>query len=204
MCVAALLGLGWLWHMRPTRTKSAQQILKATGVQGGLIVHLGCGDARLTAAFRAKDSYLVHGLDADAAPIAKARQQLQSRGLYGPESVELWSGPGLPYVDNLVNLVVAENLRGIPMDEVLRVLAPNGVAYLKQDGRWSKTVKPRPTELDEWAHDLHEPSNGEKAVCLKRERRVPCGLRNRCRARRRSPHEGQRTKHENRLKKGRL
>ena len=34
----------------------AQQILEATGVQGGLIVHLGCADGRLTAALRASGS----------------------------------------------------------------------------------------------------------------------------------------------------
>ena len=41
----------------------AKQILDATGVKGGLIVHIGCGDGRRLAALRANDSYLVHGLD---------------------------------------------------------------------------------------------------------------------------------------------
>ncbi len=35
----------------------AMRILKATGVKGGLIVHIGCGDGKLTAALRAGDSY---------------------------------------------------------------------------------------------------------------------------------------------------
>ena len=43
---------------------SAQKILESTGVRGGLVVHLGCGDGKLTAALRANDSYLVQGLDA--------------------------------------------------------------------------------------------------------------------------------------------
>lgn len=41
----------------------ARDILDATGVKGGLIVHLGCGDGKLTAALRVNDRYLVHGLD---------------------------------------------------------------------------------------------------------------------------------------------
>ena len=41
---------------------SADDILKASSVRGGLVVHLGCGDGKLTAALRANDSYLVHGL----------------------------------------------------------------------------------------------------------------------------------------------
>ena len=36
--------------------QQAQQILSATGVQGGLVVHLGADDGKLTAALRASDS----------------------------------------------------------------------------------------------------------------------------------------------------
>ncbi len=46
---------------------------------------------------------------------------------------------GQDYVDNLINLVVAEDLDGVSMDEVLRVLVPNGVAYVKKNGDWTKT-----------------------------------------------------------------
>jgi len=42
----------------------AREILAVTGVRGGLIVHLGCGDGRLTAALHADDAYLVQGLAA--------------------------------------------------------------------------------------------------------------------------------------------
>ncbi|NQU19742.1 MAG: hypothetical protein HQ567_00555 [Candidatus Nealsonbacteria bacterium] len=42
---------------------AAGHILNATGVQGGLIVHLGCGDGTLTAALRPSDAYIVHALD---------------------------------------------------------------------------------------------------------------------------------------------
>lgn len=139
----------------------ARQILAPSGVKGGLVVHLGCGDGRLTAALRANDSYLVHGLDADAANVEKARQYIHARGLYGPVSVEQYGDGRLPYNDNLVNLVVAEDLAGekVSMDEVMRVLAPGGVACMLADGRWTKTVKPRPAEIDQWTHYLHDPSN---------------------------------------------
>ncbi|MBN2130078.1 MAG: hypothetical protein JW741_11305 [Sedimentisphaerales bacterium] len=43
---------------------SARQILEATGVRAGLIVHLGCGNGRLTAGLCQSDAYRVHGLDA--------------------------------------------------------------------------------------------------------------------------------------------
>jgi len=134
----------------------AQQILNATGVKGGLVVQIGCGDGQLTAALRANDSYLVHGLDTDAANVEKAREHIRALGLYGKVSVEQFTGNRLPYTDNLVNLVVSEDLHGVSMDEVARVLCPNGVAYIKRNGEWTKVVKPRPKEIDEWTHYLHD------------------------------------------------
>jgi len=129
--------------------------LIASDIKGGLVVHVGCGDGKLTAALRANDAFLVHGLDADAANVAAARKYIQSLGLYGPVSVERWSGGVLPYADNLVNLLVAEKPGLVSMDEVMRVLAPNGVAIIAG----KKTVKPRPKEMDEWTHYLHGPDN---------------------------------------------
>jgi len=132
--------------------EQAQQILDAAGVKGGLIVHIGCGDGKLTAALCANDNLLVHGLDANAKAVEKAREHIRSLGLYGRISVEHWKGPRLPYADNLVNLVVSENLAGIPKAEVMRVLSPGGAAYLKTGRKWTKTVKPRPDRMDEWTH----------------------------------------------------
>ena len=43
----------------------AQGILDATGIKGGIIVHVGCGDARLTTSLRAGDSVMVQGLESD-------------------------------------------------------------------------------------------------------------------------------------------
>jgi len=142
--------------------QQARKILDVTGVKGGLVVHIGCGDGKLTAALRANDSFLVHGLDRDAKNVQTARKYISAHGglgLYGKISVDLWKGNALPYIDNLVNLAVSEDLGGVSMDEVMRVLAPNGVAYIKQDGRWTKTVKKRPTEIDEWTHYLYDASN---------------------------------------------
>jgi outer membrane protein assembly factor BamB len=134
----------------------ARQILDETGVKGGLIVHLGCGDGKRTAALRASDAYLVQGLDADPDNVRAAREFIQSQGLYGPVSAGLLSDEKLPYVDNLVNLVVAEDSANATMEEILRVLCANGVAYLRKDGQWQTTVKPRPGAIDEWTHYLYD------------------------------------------------
>jgi len=134
----------------------AKQILDATDVKGGLIVHLGCGEGELTAALHANDRYLVHGLDTDPDVVAKARKHIQRLGLYGRVSVEILDGTDLPYADNLVNLLVAEDLGKVPMEECLRALAPNGVVYVKSGNKWNKIVKPRPDAIDEWTHHLHD------------------------------------------------
>jgi len=145
------------------RSEDAKEILSATGVRGGLIVHLGCGDGKLTAGLRAGDGCLVHGLDADRANVAKARAHVDSLGLYGDVAIDQWSGPSLPYADSLVNLLIADDLGEVSMEECLRVLAPGGVAYVKRDGRWHKKVKPWPAGIDEWTHYLHGPDNNAVA-----------------------------------------
>jgi len=141
----------------------ARRILEATGVKGGLVAHVGCGDGKLTAALHAGERYLVHGLDTDPRNVAAAREHIRSAGLYGRVSVERWPGKRLPYVDNSVNLVVSENADGVAKDEVMRVLAPNGVAYIQSGGGWTKVVKPRPKEMDQWTHYLHDASNNAVA-----------------------------------------
>ncbi len=88
----------------------AEVIYEVTGVQGGLVVHLGCGDGKLTAALRAGGRYLVHGLDTDVACVAKTRELLHCKGLYGPVSADHFDGRHLPYVRDLVNLLVASDL----------------------------------------------------------------------------------------------
>ena len=169
-----------------------RSVLETSGIQGGLVVHLGCGQGAPTANLRPDDRYLVHGLDRDPANVEAARRYLQSKGLYGPVSVDLLEGRRLPYVDNLVNLVVAEDLGDLPMAEVMRVLAPNGVACVRSvigdrssatgenmarslnalgaevidvgaDGGWVRFRKPRPREIDEWTHYLHDASNNAVA-----------------------------------------
>ena len=141
----------------PTAAERAREVLQASGVKGGLVVHVGCGDGQLTAALCASDSYLVHGLDADEANVARAREHVRKLGLYGKVSVSHLAGKRLPYADNLVNLLVAGPAAGVAADEIQRALAPGGVACVKDPGgEWTKTVKARTGMIDEWTHHLHD------------------------------------------------
>jgi SAM-dependent methyltransferase len=140
----------------------AKKILADTGVSGGLVVHLGCGDGKLTAALRAGPGYRVPGLDGDASRVAAARRHLRSLGVYGPVAVDRLHGKTLPYVDDSVNLVIAEGLT-VTEAEVLRVLAPGGVVYRKKRTEWEKQVKPRPKNHDKWTHYLHDATGNQVA-----------------------------------------
>ena len=141
------------------RGENARDILDSAGIKGGLIVHVGCGDGKLTAALRANDSFIVHGLDTDEKNVEAARKHIQSLGLYGKIAVAQWDGKRLPYIENFANVIVVSDGCRVADDEIMRVLAPNGVALV--GGK--KTVKPRPKEIDEWTHYLHDPSNNAVA-----------------------------------------
>ncbi len=154
---AAILGVA-LTAMLAHAAERGESILSATDVDGGLVVHLGCGDGKLTAELCAGDSFLVYGLDADPKNVDKARQHIRSQGLYGRISVGQLDGKKLPFIDNLVTLVVAEKT-SVPMKEIMRVLHPYGVAYI--DGQ--KIVKPLPDTVDEWTHYLHGADNNAVA-----------------------------------------
>jgi len=141
----------------------ARAALAMSGVKGGLVVHLGCGNGELTVGLRAGEQYLVHGLDADAAAVAKAREQVRAAKLYGPVSIDGFDGVHLPYADNLVNLLVVSEAREVSEAEMLRVLAPKGVLCRREGKGWTKVAKPWPAEIDEWGHYLHGPDNNAVA-----------------------------------------
>ncbi len=142
---------------------TAETILRQAGVSGGMIVHVGCGTGELTAGLGARPGFTVQGLDTDPITVAAARGHIAAQGRYGRVSADVWDGRHLPYADNLVNLLVAESAAAPETDEMLRVLAPGGVAMVRRDGRWTRTVKPRPGEIDAWTHYLHGPGNNAVA-----------------------------------------
>jgi outer membrane protein assembly factor BamB len=127
-----------------------------TGVDGGLVVHVGCGDVQATASLRRSHRFVVEGLDTDASNVAKARRHFDSLGLSGQLTAVQFDGKRLPYAENLVNLLVIEDKAGLSDEEIHRVLAPGGAAWDRADGRWTKNVKPWPSEIDEWSHYLHD------------------------------------------------
>jgi len=132
---------------------------------GGLIVVLGCDDPEFISGLRARDNCVVQALDTDTGKVNKLRAHLVEKGLYGPTSARLLDGEHLPYVDNLVNQFVASGEWQVAKEEIMRVLAPHGVAQAL-DSRLSTLDsfrKPWPVDIDQWTHFLHGPDNNAVA-----------------------------------------
>lgn len=151
-------------HSRADTADDAAAIFADSGLQGGLVVHLGSGDGQLSQALKKSEAFQVQGLERDGAKVSAARQSVLKTDAYGEVSFQRFAGSELPYVDNLVNLIVVDDLGDVTMDEVQRVLVPNGIVLVRAaDGSWEKTVKPRPDNIDEWSHYLHDPSGNSVA-----------------------------------------
>jgi outer membrane protein assembly factor BamB len=148
-------------------------LLRHSGFKGGVVVHLGCGDGKSTAALDGGDAFLVHGLDTEAEQIESAREHLESRGSYGRVSAEVFDGRNLPYGDNVVNLIVVDDRAKVEAAEIVRVLAPGGKVLLAAGSEWlagsglqreqtaagwSMFTKAWPDEVDQWTHYLYDSS----------------------------------------------
>lgn len=169
----------------------------------GFIVHLGCGDGRLTADLCRDSGVVVHGIDEGPSAVERARKHLREAGLYGRASVDCLALERLPYADNLANAVIVEDARLVLgketlAAEIVRVLCPEGVALVGQEGEagvlkarfkalgmgaeeveragrlWLQFRKPRPADMDEWTHSRYA-ANGH-AVSGDRAG-TPVGLR---------------------------
>ncbi len=169
---------------RGAAAEGAEAVLQASGVRGGLLVHVGCGNGHLTAELAAEPAFLVQGLAVDPDQVSRARQHLRQRGLYGRATAVRFDGAHLPYIDGCVNLLVADDPHKVPVEEMVRVLCPGGVALIAasrdldadvatrpgavEAGAWTRIARPWPADIDEWTHYLHAPDNN----AVSRDRRV--------------------------------
>ncbi len=139
-----------------------RELIKQSGVRGGLMAHVGCSDGQGIVAACKSGPFLAHGLDADPKQIEAARATLAQQKVESKGSVQVWKNDFLPYADDVVNLLILET-NNVSQKEVMRVLTPKGKALVKIDGSWTTIDKPWPKEIDEWTHYLHGPDNNAVA-----------------------------------------
>jgi outer membrane protein assembly factor BamB len=140
---------------------AAEYPVTAAGIKGGLVVCVGC-DSEQLAELGAKEGLLVQGLESDSGKVRHLRGDLASRGSQGRVTVREFDGRNLPYVDNLVNLVIVSSDEcRVSRRETERVLAPGGKAlFLDARRATSDTLtKPVPSDVDDWTHYLYDASN---------------------------------------------
>ncbi|MHC4177194.1 MAG: outer membrane protein assembly factor BamB family protein [Planctomycetota bacterium] len=119
----------------PEDSEPGRTLIDDCGIPGGICVVAGSAGADVPLSLARHGRFVVHALFQDGIELQTAREAIRTRGVYGRVSAD-HSPPGkLPYVENLINLLVVERYRksaagGLSLDEINRVLAPLGVAYL--------------------------------------------------------------------------
>jgi outer membrane protein assembly factor BamB len=166
LCLIALLSAGAAPGGEPATP--AAELLKLSGAEAGLCVHVGTTDGKFEAELAKSGRFVVDGLAANAGGVEAARRHLRSEKLYGSVAVRLRPKGGLPYVDDLVNLLVVEDLSGLTLKDALRVAAPGGAVCVRgsspaalssagferpaASGAWTVGFKPAAEDVDEWSH----------------------------------------------------
>ena len=113
----------------------ASHVVQWSGAPGGICAVIGAADADLAMAMAKQGEFVVQALCPDRACCESVRKAVRAKGMYGPVSADTLPPGRLPYTDNLVNLVIVDSYpalakAGPSPREVLRVLAPLGIAYL--------------------------------------------------------------------------
>lgn len=134
--------------------------VRQSGLSGGLVVALDFSDGPFLSELAMDKRFVVQGLLQSEAELEKARGQIKQKGAYGPVSCDRYNGKDLPYIDNLINVLLCKHTVGVSKEELLRVLAPGGMLMVERAGKWISVVKPWPASgMDEWNQFLHGADN---------------------------------------------
>jgi outer membrane protein assembly factor BamB len=131
------------------------------GFSGGIVVAVDFANGTEVADLAAANGHFIyHGLFTTEDAVDAAKQEMVAAGLHGQVSCERYNGQDLPYVDGLINLVLCSASCAVPTNELMRVLAPEGMLMVEDsDGEWQTTIKPIPSGMDEWGQFLHGADN---------------------------------------------
>ena len=133
-------------------------IVAKHGDRGGFAVYMG-EQAQRVEAFTARDHYSLHVLSPNRAFVADLRERWQDAGLYGRCTAQQWTGGELPYVENLVSLLICDDPDAVSTEEVLRCLSPGGLALLRRQETWEPLRKALTANTDDWPQYLYDAGN---------------------------------------------
>jgi len=133
-------------------------IVAKHGDRGGFVVYIG-QQAQRVDAFAARDHYSLHVLSPNRAFVAGLRERWQEGGLYGRCTAQGWGGGELPYVENLVSLLICDDPDAVSTEEVLRCLSPGGLALMRRGDAWDSLRKAPTGHRDDWPQYLYDAGN---------------------------------------------
>ncbi len=136
-------------------TNKVDESLNEGSCSGGILVQIGVQTPQDLLRYENKN-FIIQCLDTKQKNIETTREYLTSKNLYGDFSAKLYDGEKLPYIDNLINLIICESQHNLSLDEIKRVLVPNGIAYVKTENQWEKHIKIRPDNIDDWKQSLYD------------------------------------------------
>lgn len=133
------------------------QVIRDVGARRGVCVVLGDAQAAFARELAKQTEWLIYTQFADAKSVDAARRAADAAGYCGTRIFIEQGPPDRLYLgDNLADaLIVVGAAGGIPEAEVLRVLRPEGKAFLGK----KKLTKPFPQGVDDWSHPYHGPDN---------------------------------------------
>lgn len=141
----------------PLAQAHGERILAKSDFRGGLVVQVGMRDPADALFWGETPTALVHGLVRDRDELRTVRDSIRDAGLYGRVSVMWWDGARLPYAEGMVNvLLVPKGRVELKRDEIDRVLAPGGTAWIQHEGSLKPYRKPWPEDVDQWSHSRYD------------------------------------------------
>ena len=199
-----------------TSTAMAQQASELAGQfqstldqRRGLCIYMGDTDVTIPLLLCDGGKYIVNILTPESDDLDEIHARIAKQQLLGMVTAEQVAPGHFPHSTNLVNLVVIDQLgnhldAGLDLREVLRVLAPGGVAWIgqsepgrklnanglnqqlakagieeativKENGLWARIVKPRPETMDTWTHNKYDATSNP--VSRDQQVGVPRGVR---------------------------
>jgi hypothetical protein len=135
----------------------ADKVMKQIGTPRGICVVLGDGKGELALQMAQESELLLYLQLPDAKTVETVRRIVDARGFYG-DRIYVEAGPlaRLHLADNLADALVAVgDGAAVPESEALRVLRPQGKAWLGK----REILKPFPAGIDDWSHPYHGPDN---------------------------------------------
>jgi outer membrane protein assembly factor BamB len=147
-----------------TYAAAAEEIIKASGLDKGYCLDLGCGEGELMFELARRTKLRIYGVEKDPAKVAAARRKLDAAGLYGVRVTILQGDPAKTDLPNyFANLVVSGNSvtgRAVSEQEALRCRRPwGGIACTGKPGAMTKTVRGPLKGAGNWTHQYANAAN---------------------------------------------